>query len=503
MGGGLIQLVSYGIQDMMLIGDPQITLFKTIYRRHTNFAIEPVPQTFNKANVAMGETVHCKLSRTGDMVYRVSLVVTLPPIAQFMKNGVLDPVTKFSWARRIGYAMISKISIELGGQVVDSQTGEWMNIWSELTLSDDKNHATLIGDIPDLTDWSNGKDAYTIHVPLSLWFSRHNILALPIVALQYSQPRIIVEFADASSCYTVGPVHTLDLLDDTVQYKPYEYIEQNINGNIARGVFVDFNPLTRVMRYNRISDQPFTALTSTPADIRTRQRYAIIGIDSGYSAVPQDGTKEKSIRGYAATNPVFTNCRLDVEYVYLDSEERARISETAREYLIEQVQLAASKNVQSSIASLKLALNHPIKTIIVVVRLNSSSNANDWFNYTTSPYRGSNKELLGNNPIVNAELLFNGQTRTGVKPGLYYDKLQPYHYFKSCPSTGINLYSFAIFPAEAFPSGSANTTVIDDIELKLSLDPSIGIGNNANISVYGIGWNILRTMNGLGGMLFT
>lgn len=502
MGGGLIQLVSYGIQDMMLIGDPQITLFKTIYRRHTNFAIEPVPQTFNKANVAMGETVHCKLSRTGDMVYRVALVVTLPPIPQFTAGGVIDPRTKFAWARRIGYAIISRVSVEIGGKIVDSQTGEWMNIWSELTQSADKNQHALIGDVSVVTDYTNGKDPYTLHVPLTMWFSKHNVLALPIVALQYSQVRIIVEFADPASCYTISPVHSMQLMDDTVQFQPYEYIEQNVAGNIARGVFVDFDPITRTMWYNRISEQPFAVLAVAPADPRTRQRYAITGVSSSYSSVPLDGTKEKTVRR-AAANTVFSNCYLDVEYIYLDTDERARLSETAREYLIEQVQLAASKTVQSSIASLKLAVNHPLKTIVIIARTATSANANDWFNYSTSAYRDKSGKLTGKNPIVSAEILFNGQSRTGQKPGIYYNKLHPYHYFKSTPTPGINVYSLSLFPADAFPSGSANATVIDDIEVKLKLDSSIGVGNEVQIQVYVIGWNILRTIDGLGGVLFT
>jgi hypothetical protein len=137
------------------------------------------------------------------------------------------------------------------------------------------------------------------------------------------------------------------------------------------------------------------------------------------------------------------------------------------------------------------------------VRSKTSANAKDWFNYTTSSYRDKAGKLTGKNLIVSAQILFNGQARTGVKPGIYFDHLQPYYHYKSIPGHGVNVYSLALFPAESFPSGSANTTVIDDIEVKLQLDSSIGIGNEVQIKVYGIGWNILRTSNGLGGLLFT
>ena len=502
MGGGLVQLVSYGIQDMVLIGDPQVTLFKTIYRRHTNFAIESIPQRFNKNNVSMGETVHCKLNRTGDLAYRGSLVVTLPPIPQFITNGKLDTRTKFAWARKIGYAIISRITVEIGGKVIDSQTGEWMNIWHELTRSSDRNLDALIGNVPELFEPTNGKDPYTLRIPLALWFCEHNVMALPLVALQYSQVRVVVEFSDPSSCYMVTPVHNMQLLDDTVQFEAGEYMEQNVNGNIAQGVYVDFDPLTRTLWYNRISDNPFIALPSVPLDTRTRLKYAINGKLSGYSAIPFDAAKERAIRR-VPLNPVFTDCYLDVEYVYVDAEERARLSEVSREYLIEQVQLATTKTVQSTSASIKLPFNHPIKAIVVVVRSTSVSRANDWFNYTTLPYRGTDGKLEGKNMITSAEILFNGQTRTGSRPGAYYNRLHPYYYFKRAPGRGINVYSLAIFPAESFPSGSANGTLIDDIEIKLRLDPVVNVGNGAEIRAYAIGWNIFRTINGLGGVLFT
>jgi hypothetical protein len=503
MGGGLVQLVAYGIQDVVLIGDPQITLFKTLYRRYSNFSLEPVPQSFNKQSVTLGQTVHCKLGRTGDMVYRVSLVATLPPIAQFITNGVPDPRTRFAWARRIGFAMISRVTVQIGGIVVDSQTGDFMNIWHELTHPHDNNMRRLIGDIPELTDWTNGKSAYTVRIPLSFWFNRNNALALPIVALQHTQVQIDVEFANPEQCYTISPLNMIQLLDDTVQFHQYEYIEQNVNGVTARAQFVDFDPVTRTMWYNRMSDEPLRALSVAPLDARTRQRYAIVGLESTYSAVPLDGTKEKVVRR-APPPVVLTNCHLDVEYVYLDADERARIGEMAKEYLIEQVQLAASRSVQSSIASLKLALNHPIKSILVVVRTQTATNSNDWFNYTTSPYRERGTDaLLGRNPIVSAELLFNGKSRTGMKPGFYYDRVHPVTYFPCTPMRGVNVFSMALLPGEHFPSGAANCTMIDNIELKLTLDSSISSNNQARIQVYGVGYNVLRTVDGFGGVLFS
>jgi hypothetical protein len=501
MGAGLIQLVSYGPQDIILVGDPQVTLFKTLYRRHTNFAIEPIPQKFNKQNITFGDTVFCRLSRTGDLVYHMYLVVTLPAIPQFVVNGLIDPLTKFSWARKIGYAMISKVTLEIGGKVIDSQTGEWMAIWQELVGKPDKNIEMLIGDVPWLYNPTNGKDAYTLHIPLSLWFNEHCTLALPLVALNHSQVRIFVEFADPDSCYTISPVNQIQLQDNTVHFEPGEYIEQNVNGNLAQGQFVYFDPIAQIMYYTRFSNQAFTALSTTPTNSLTINRYAITGVSSGYVGTPAYGTKETVIRRTQPTL-VFSECYLDTEYVYVEAAERARLSEMAQEYLITQVQQAANVSVSSTGITLKLPLDNLAKTLIFVVRTNSATGNNDMFNYTTSPYRDKNGKLIGKNIVTSAELKFNGISRTGNQSGMYYNKLVPWYNFRSTPNSGVNVYSFALHPGESYPSGAANLSMIDMVELKLGLDSSIGINYGAQVIVYSSGWNVLRTINGLGGTVF-
>ena len=88
MGGGLMQLVAYGAQDVYLTGNPQITFWKVTYRRHTNFAMESIEQTFN-GQADFGRRVTCTVSRNGDLAYRTYLQVTLPeiePIAQLVGN---------------------------------------------------------------------------------------------------------------------------------------------------------------------------------------------------------------------------------------------------------------------------------------------------------------------------------------------------------------------------------------------------------------------------------
>ena len=124
--GALMQLVAYGAQDVYLTGNPQITFFKLVYRRHTNFAMESIQQTFN-GNATFGNRVTCTVSRNGDLIGSTVLEALLPAIsASNETSGV-------RWCDNVGQALVSSVEVEIGGQRIDKHYGDWMNIWSELT----------------------------------------------------------------------------------------------------------------------------------------------------------------------------------------------------------------------------------------------------------------------------------------------------------------------------------------------------------------------------------
>ena len=169
MGGGLLQLVAYGAQDVYLTGNPQITFFKVVYRRHTNFSMESIQQTFN----GTGSRITAQISRNGDLLHKLYLV--------FKDIDAKAPKVSF------GHELIKKVEIEIGGQLIDRQYGEWMNIWNELTLPSGKKTG-----FHQMIDGKNGtKDVY---VPLEFWFCRNIGLALPLIALQYHEVKLNVEF---------------------------------------------------------------------------------------------------------------------------------------------------------------------------------------------------------------------------------------------------------------------------------------------------------------------
>ena len=155
MGGGLMQLVAYGAQDVYLTGNPQITFWKVSYRRHTNFAMESIEQTFN-GQADFGRRVTCTISRNGDLAYRTYLQVTLPEINQQMTNTGSGAATDGVYARWLdfpGEQMISQVEVEIGGQRIDRQYGDWMHIWNQLTLTSEqqRGYYKMIGNTTQLT----------------------------------------------------------------------------------------------------------------------------------------------------------------------------------------------------------------------------------------------------------------------------------------------------------------------------------------------------------------
>ena len=118
MGGGLMQLVAYGAQDVYLTGNPQITFFKVVYRRHTNFSMESIEQTFN-GTAGFGRKVTCTVSRNGDLIHRVYLQVTTP--------AVTASTSSFRWLNWLGHVLVKNVEVEIGGQRIDKHYGDWLH----------------------------------------------------------------------------------------------------------------------------------------------------------------------------------------------------------------------------------------------------------------------------------------------------------------------------------------------------------------------------------------
>ena len=542
MGGGLMQLVAYGAQDVYLTGNPQITFWKVSYRRHTNFAMESIEQTFN-GQADFGRRVTCTISRNGDLCYRTYLQVTLPEINQHMANsgnaGVVGSGVYARWLDFPGEQLISQVEVEIGGQRIDRQYGDWMHIWNQLTLTGEqqRGYYKMVGNTTQLTfitDPSfndvdgpcesnaprqvcaprNALPETTLYVPFQFWYCRNPGLALPLIALQYHEVKINLDIRPIDEClWAVGSLNC----------------------------------------------------TSGSGKVTTAYNQSLVAAS------------------------------LYVDYVFLDTDERRRMAQNPHEYLIEQLQFTGDESVGSSSNKIKLNFNHPVKELIWVVQpdenvdycsslecgqtlygtlgaqpfnytdavdalpnaihsfggpesvagsngayitasglFNDAGAADDeavasseqWFG-ASNPYSAPNFDsgtnsgvsdagtfvlaetsldmhCWGENPVVTAKLQLNGQDRFSEREGTYFDLVQPFQHHTRSPDTGINVYSFALRPEEHQPSGSCNFSRIDNATLQLVLSNATVEGTKtAKVRVYATNYNVLRIMSGMGGLAYS
>jgi len=459
-GGGLMQLVAYGAQDVYLTANPQVTFFKQLYRRHSNFAMESIEQSFNGV-ANFQRRVQCTISRNGDLIHRMYLQVTLPAVDLNDPSVSDSSGDQFRWLNWVGHNLIQSVYIEIGGQQIDKHYGDWLHIWNELTRTAGKQagYAEMVGNVPQLTNIISkvGTDGgctnqciggdphsssetrsccpeYTLYIPFQFWFNRHAGLALPLIALQYHEVRVTIDIQPLQYLiWTNNPV----ILDAV-----------NALGLVAASIYVD--------------------------------------------------------------------------YIYLDTDERRRFAQVAHEYLIEQLQFTGNESITSASNKVKMSFNHPCKEVVWVVQRDAyiacDSSVDPWkgqqpFNYTDywdraaleSGYSVSTVEgMAGGNPTAVANIQLNGQDRFSEREGPYFNLVQPFQHHTNIPAVGINVYSFALNPEEHQPSGTCNFSRIDNATLNVTVtNNTVGNGSTAKLRIYATNYNVLRIMAGMGGLAYS
>jgi hypothetical protein len=531
MAGALMQIVAYGAQDLFLTGTPEITYWKVSYRRHTNFAMESIEQTF-QGQADFGRRVSAVMSRNGDLAYRVYLQLTLPEINQ----DVSDDNVYARWLDYIGEQLISQVEVEIGGQRIDRQYGDWMHIWNQLTMSSEqqKGYWKMIGHTTQLTYITDPTFAdiagpcaatggpaqvcaprkalpeTTLYVPLQFWFCKNPGLALPLIALQYHEVKINLDLRPIGECLWA----VKDLYTPSGSVQVSQAYQQSL---VAASLYID--------------------------------------------------------------------------YIFLDTDERRKMAQNPHEYLIEQLQFTGDESVGSSSNKIKLNFNHPCKELIWVVQpdanvdycssleggetlykalgaqpfnytdaidalpnavhafgapdatsgtdsfitsnglfqmggaTDTTTTPSQWHGSTSQPFAESTQgagssvsdagtfvlaetaldmHCWGENPVVTAKLQLNGQDRFSEREGSYFDVVQPYQHHTRAPDTGINVYSFALRPEEHQPSGSCNFSRIDNAVLQLVLSSGTVSGvKTAKVRVYALSYNVLRVMSGMAGIAYS
>jgi hypothetical protein len=217
MGGGLLQLVAYGAQDVYLTGNPQITFFKVVYRRHTNFAIEAIEQTAT-GGTSLGSRATFQLTRNGDLIHRIYFYGKIKNNSDTVGNA-----NKVALVPNFGQKLLKTIELEIGGQRIDKHYSEWLYIWNELSLPIGKREGyyKMVGANKDNNCTQlNESQSYELYVPLEFWFCRNVGLALPLIALQYHEVKINIEYETAANLFDKDTKNTT-FNDSTLKNSTY------------------------------------------------------------------------------------------------------------------------------------------------------------------------------------------------------------------------------------------------------------------------------------------
>ena len=438
MGGGLLQLVAYGAQDVYLTGNPQITFFKVVYRRHTNFAIEAIQQTANGGST-FGSRASFQITRNGDLIHRVYLYCKLSNI-----NGTDNAASTFALVPNFGQKLLKTVELEIGGQRIDKHYSEWLYIWNELSLPVGKREGynAMVGANPyNVCTKLIAGSSYELYVPLEFWFCRNVGLALPLIALQYHEVKINIEY------------ETYDLMRDSTAGN-WTYEEDSKTGGVANDSFTATTANLK-MEANLWVDYIFL-------DTDERRRFAQLSHE--YLIEQLQFTGSDTIEASSSTDNMRT--------------VRMNFNHPCKE-LIWTIKSEGSTLFWNNF---------------------SSAAKNGIAGTTGTPGSFSNDYLDSVNPVNSAKIMLNGNDRFATRGGEYFSLVQPYQHHEITPDKfheGINVYSFAIKPEEHQPSGTLNMSRIDTAVL------SISSANKGTISVYAVNYNVLRILSGMGGLAYS
>jgi hypothetical protein len=466
MGGGLLQLVAYGAQDVYLTGNPQITFFKVVYRRHTNFAMEAIEQTFS-GNPNYGNTVYCQISRNGDLIHRTYLEVGIKKLT----------VANNSYVNYLGLRLLKQVSIEIGGQQIDKHYSDWLYIWNELSLPVGKRFAydTMVGadcDALNKAAYSNNGDETTyLYIPLEFWFCRNIGLSLPLIALQYHEVKIKIDFETFANCTFVSTgggangaagETTAASLGSTKLWVDYIYLDTDERRKFAQ--------LSHEYLIEQLQFTGTETLNASGSRVKLNFNHPckeLIWVPKIHSAVSQwyNYTHTDGADLITSNTSAYDNFKLPE--VNLTS---------ANEYSI-------SSNLSGSTAI-----------------LSTSGNLVEFLQDNITPYNDSAVKLSFRNPFHTCLLQLNGNDRFNVRYGTYFNLVQPYQHHTNIPrNRGINVYSFALKPEEHQPSGTLNMSRIDTAILDVKPLPNV----YGSVNIYAVNYNVLRILSGMGGLAYS
>ena len=500
MGGGIAQLASYGVADSYLTGNPQITWFKSIYRRYTNFALEAIDQTFD-GTADFGRKATVTLSRNGDLVSRMWLQITLPNL--FAYNVYTNTGAGPAEGQSVDVTAQGTTQSATSGGLLGAVASKVWNVsgvnagfaW-ELAGKVYSNAACTT----EIVSWpymvsTGGGTSYAQPTALPRWCNSVGHALMSSVELEIGGQRIDKHFSewwDIWSELSEKEEKRGGLWEMIGKYgdDAYDAGPTRDQGR-ARTYYI---PLTFCFNRNIGLALPLVALTYHQVKFNFEFRPYLECIRCAGLNIASLTAKE------GGTVPSFTDIKMYAEYVFLDTPERRRFAASPHEYLIEQLQFLGDESVLPGALNRKLQLNfnHPVKELVWVYVPKT--------HYEVNPVTGNQlfKYSIPSDASLDvfdtAKLLLNGNDRFSDRPPGYFRLVQPYQHHARCPAKKVYMYSFALNPEDVQPSGSCNFSRVDTAHLSLKMNSAIELGR---IKVFALSYNVLRVQSGMSGLAFS
>ena len=499
---GLLELVAHGIQDIYLIGNPQITFFKTVYKRHTNFSMESYQLSYD-ATPNWGKKTTFSITHYADLMHTMIVEADLP---ELHSKTTSDPLWggaasdfdvgrgEISWVNNTGHALVSYYDITIGKQLIDRQYSEWMEIWTQLSQSESKKRGLdLMLNRNDNLIVNAGP--LTTYIPLQFWFCRNIGLALPLVALQYHEVQLEINFRTFDQMYTFGSNNYYTATSNGSNilqvYKTFANTPDLDDSSKAKIVVFRDGSQYFINPILTIGGGGQTGQIGSPYLLKMVTTIPV-GYTNATIYIKPNGVIDTSY------NTNITEVRLYVDYIYLDTIEQREFASAKHRYLIEQLQYSGAQSITENALTNRLRLNFnlPVKELFWVNQLDDVFITNDLFNFSNTV----DPVVPQNNIIASAIIYINGIERFSVRDGNYFRLIQPYQKHTRSPNGFIYIYSFSVKPEEHQPSGCSNFSKIDTKELFLNIQPNT---RTQQLRVYALNYNILRIYNGMGGIAFS
>ncbi len=488
MGGGILQLTASGVQDNYITGNPQITFFKSVYRRHTNFAIETVQQIIDgdlgTEDTTTNSTV--KITKTADLLNGIYIVC---PQHILGINAT---------------ELINSVDLVIGGTLMDRQTNEWMKVWDELTIDHNKKegYKYMTGGFNTTNKVSTNQSSVTI--PLNFWFCRHIGLSLPLISIQYHDIILKIEWGINSEINRGGSTSITSLCEvwcdniflDSEERKRFgenehEYLIEQVQtidtvnqSPSSKFKLNSFNhPLKEIIwtedgnNVNQISNEKINITINGIERLseQYKEYYTLKQPYQHHTNIPSYNIKEHEDPIFLENPTSSTISKHKSNTVDLTTNgENIKLGSNSIEYHVDTTLDTIGMKV-GDIISLGRNVSPYITQIVTISSINTST------------------KVLGFSP--NIEDPTSTPDDTDVKVNIIASR----DYSKSSYSKmkkNIYVYSFCLNPEEHQPSGTCNFSSFDDCKLNFTSNVSID-------TIFAMNYNILRISNGLVSLRFT